>query len=258
MGASCILTHCDARMPAHKAWRLVRSLVQDKAGGLPRDIGTFVFVSDFSRSIIEPHLPKGSRCLTVGNPVDVPRSEPAPVAAASDALFVGRLSAEKGPILFAKAAAMAGVRPVFIGDGQLKDAVQACNPSAVLRGWLPRSDVFAAMQASRCLVLPSLWYETQGLVVAEAAALGVPAIVPDSSAARDMVVDGVTGHWFTGGDTDDLARKLSLLKDPTHAETLGRAAHQRFWQNPITLDRHLDSLERLYAGLPEPTTLPRR
>jgi glycosyltransferase involved in cell wall biosynthesis len=256
MGASCILTNCDARMPAHKAWRLLRTVVQDRAGRIPRDISTFVFVSDFSRSIIEPHLPKGARCLTVGNPVDVPRMEPAPVAAASDALFVGRLSAEKGAILFAKAAGLAGVRPVFIGDGQLKEAVQASNPAALLKGWLPRDEVFGAMRKSRCLVLPSLWYETQGLVVAEAAALGVPAVVPDSSAAREMVVDGVTGHWFSGGDVQDLARKLSLLKDPAHAEVTGQAAYRRFWDNPMTLDRHLDALQRLYAGLRESTAHP--
>ena len=50
--------------------------------------------------------------------------------------------------------------------------------------------------------------------ILEALANGIPVILPDTSAARDLVEDGVTGLWFRMGDTEDLARKITLFKDP--------------------------------------------
>jgi len=49
------------------------------------------------------------------------------------------------------------------------------------------------------------------LVVLEAAALGVPAIVADTSAARDLVRDGHTGLWFKGGDALSLRAAMQRL-----------------------------------------------
>ena len=100
------------------------------------------------------------------------------------------------------------------------------------------------------LVLPSLWFEAQGLVVAEAAAMGIPSIVPDTSGARDWVDDGIDGFWFRGGDADDLSRQiLRLLREPALAGRLGRAAYERFWAAPPTLDQHLGELERIYGDM---------
>jgi glycosyltransferase involved in cell wall biosynthesis len=95
-----------------------------------------------------------------------------------------------------------------------------------------------------------LWYETLGLVVLEAAANGIPSIVPDTSAAREIVIDGVTGLHFRGGDEQDLRAKMRLLQDPELAATLGRAAYDRFWSSDFAhRDAHLVALEAIYAKL---------
>ena len=100
-----------------------------------------------------------------------------------------------------------------------------------------------------CLVFPSLWYETQGLVVLEAAAKGVPAIVSDGCAARDLIVHGETGLLFRNGDVADLCQKIMMLKDPKLAEYLGRQAYERYWANPYTIDYHIKGLESVYMKL---------
>ena len=41
--------------------------------------------------------------------------------------------------------------------------------------------------------------------------MGIPAIVPDTCAAREQVVDCVTGLWFRGGNSDDLQQKMEYL-----------------------------------------------
>ena len=98
-------------------------------------------------------------------------------------------------------------------------------------------------------MLPSLGYETQGLVIAEAAAAGIPAIVPDTSAAREMVEDGVTGLWFRGGDESDLASKIRVLQDAAVAGKLGAAAYGKYWSEPLTIDAHLEKLEHCYQTI---------
>jgi glycosyltransferase involved in cell wall biosynthesis len=114
------------------------------------------------------------------------------------------------------------------------------------------------LRKSRALVFPSLWYETLGLVVLEAAAHGIPSIVPDFSAAREIVEDGVTGFHFKGGDESDLRSKMRKLQDPEVAARLGRAAYDHFWASPFSsLDAHISSLQEIYENMLHPTRFER-
>ena len=99
------------------------------------------------------------------------------------------------------------------------------------------------------VVLPSRWYETQGLVVLEAAARGVPAIVPDQCAASDFVDDGITGLVFRTGDLVDLEHKLRQLTDPALAARLGGAAYEKYWQAPATMASHTERLVAVYESM---------
>ncbi len=119
-------------------------------------------------------------------------------------------------------------------------------PNATVTGWLSREEVLEKLRKARALVFPSLWYETMGLVVAEAAALGVPAIVADTSAAAELVEHNQTGLLFRGGDTEALAEAVNRLCDPVMASRLGEGAYHRYWTTPTTLENHLDQLEPVY------------
>jgi glycosyltransferase involved in cell wall biosynthesis len=78
--------------------------------------------------------------------------------------------------------------------------------------------------------------------------LGIPAIVADTSAARDLVIDGVTGLWFKGGDLYDLKEKMRRFAvDAEFAAKCGLAAYQRFWADPPTLERHVKELLGVYS-----------
>jgi glycosyltransferase involved in cell wall biosynthesis len=95
-------------------------------------------------------------------------------------------------------------------------------------------------------VLPSFWYETQGMVVLEAAAMGIPAIVPDTSAARDLVENGRSGLWFKGGDVKSLRAAMQRLMPTPLARVMGQSAYDDFWNDPPTIDQHVLNLERAY------------
>jgi glycosyltransferase involved in cell wall biosynthesis len=249
MSVRCLASNCDVRSYHHKLWRVARQAVQQTVGRTPRGISAFIALSRLSRDVLVPYLPKGARVYQVENPIDVPKGEPARVGENDAFVAVGRLASEKGPHLFATAAAQLRARAVFIGDGPQRAEVATICPAMEITGWQPHAEVLAQMRRARALVFPSVWYEAQPLVVLEAAALGLPAIVADTCAARDMVADGETGLWFTGGDAADLAERMSRLTVPGTAEMLGRAAYERYWAAPPTLERHIQRLLEVYEDV---------
>ncbi len=255
MSPRCLATNCDARRYAHKLWRVARHSIAHTAGGFRTAIQTFVALGEHSYGALEPYLPAGARVGFVPNFVDTvhPGREgeptepgPAPVAGNREFVFSGRLVPEKGPLLAAEAARIAEVPLTVIGDGEQRAHLQAHYPAAQVLGWLPYAESLAALRRARALLLPSLWLEVQPLVVLEALANGIPVLLPDNSAARDLVEDGVTGCYFRAGDAGDLARKITALGDPAYAAKLGEAAYRRYWAAPPTLERHLEKLEALY------------
>jgi glycosyltransferase involved in cell wall biosynthesis len=215
---------------------------------MPANVENFVQVSEFSHKILDPYLPPHT-AFSVANPISISRSTPVDVAKNQAFVMVGRLSPEKGPLIFARAARQSRVSAVFVGEGDLRNEVSKANPDARMTGWVDSKQVREELASARALVMPSVWYETQGLVVLEASALGVPAIVAAGTAAADLVKNGVTGLHFRKGNVEDLVQKIEMLKDPTRAMELGHAAYERFWENPPTVERHVRELEECYEAV---------
>lgn len=249
LSLDCILTNCDKQGYGQKLFRVIRQHKQKKAGRVPSGIKQFISISEFSLNILKPYLPRGAGVDFVPNPIFIDRAERITPSENDVFVYIGRLSPEKGVTLLAEAARGTGVRVKIVGDGELRQTLEIQFPEIEFTGWQNREQVIEHIRSARALVLPSLWYETQGMVVAEAAALGVPAIVPDTCAARDMVVDGQTGLWFKGGISDDLAEKITRLKDSATVQSMGQAAYAKFWANPPTLNKHLDALTEVYKQL---------
>jgi len=249
LSARCILKNCDVRSYSQKLWRVARQVAQSRLGMMPDGIRHFITISDFSEMILQPFLPQDAMLFRVDNPISA-LHRPCINAGANDALtFVGRLSSEKGVEMFAAAANRLGIAPTFVGAGTCEEIIKKVCPQAKITGWLSPDRVTEYLSVARALVLPSLCYETQGLVVAEAAALGIPALVPDTCAAKDMVKDGETGLWFRGGDENDLLNKMKILQRPGIATKLGNAAYEGYWREPHTIERHIAKLGTIYKHI---------
>ena len=248
LGFDCLTTQCDSRSYAHKGWRVMRQLGL-RAGGWPKHLTHLIYLSETELEAMRPNLPQSAKLWHVTNPVDAIEGAQVPVADNDVFLFVGRLSPEKGPVLFAEAAKEAGVRAVFVGSGDEEGAVRAANPAADLTGWVTPDEVQGWIGQARALVFPSVWYETHGLVAYEAQARGVPVIVGDRCAAREAIVDGETGLWFPMASRDGLVAALKQMTDGAVAAQMGQTGFDRYWQNPLTMDRHLDQLETVYDAV---------
>ncbi|HEV7336084.1 MAG TPA: glycosyltransferase family 4 protein [Bosea sp. (in: a-proteobacteria)] len=249
MSVGCVTANCDRASYVHKLVRVARQWRSDEAmRGLKAPL--FIHVSEFARRFAEPFLPKSARHVVVENMMEAPRREPVDVASNRYAVFVGRLTQEKGVLVLAQAARDAGLALRFVGDGddELKAAVLRVNPDAQITGWLASDAVLAELRGARCLVAPSLWYETGPLTVGEAMAQGVPPIVPRTIGAASRVRDGIDGLVVPAVEPQALAEALSALRDGAFAARLGRAAHQAYWMEPPTLRRHVEALLGSYGG----------
>lgn len=128
-------------------------------------------------------------------------------------LFVGKLIARKHPADLLHAAARLGgqtVEVAFAGSGELEPELRQIAAKTSVRadfmGFVNQSELPAAYAAADLLVLPSNAQETWGLVVNEAMACGVPAVVSDAvGCAPDLIDTGATGAIFPFGDTVALA-----------------------------------------------------
>jgi glycosyltransferase involved in cell wall biosynthesis len=150
LSGSCIASQCDRRHYGHKLWRVARQFVQNRFGGLPRELRHFIVVSPFSERILKPFLSPDSHIYHVQNPVHASYQDPVGVEANSAFVMVGRIAQEKGPQLFAEAASQLGCEAVFIGDGDQRADVLR-RPTAKMLGWLA-GDVTAQLKHARALV----------------------------------------------------------------------------------------------------------
>ena len=136
-------------------------------------------------------------------------------------LFAGKLVPRKRPHDFIQAirqAARKG-RPIWglmVGAGPLRAELEAVVAQHRLpvrfTGFLNQSAMSQAYAAANALVLPSDGSETWGLVVNEAMASGLPAIVSDQvGCVPDLIHEGRTGYCYPCGDVAALAARCAEL-----------------------------------------------
>lgn len=246
---ACVTENCDSKSYHRKLWRVLRHFVQKYIGKIPGGINYFIGCSDLSVSIIKPFIPEKSKIHFIRNPISISKTDLVKVAKNELFIYIGRLSAEKGPLLFAEAAKKIGVKAIFIGDGDLRKNLEDLYPKFTVTGWIDRDEVSEYMRSARALVFPSLWTEVQGLVVHEAASMGIPAVVPDLAATREMVDHEISGLWFKSGDVFDLSKQISRMMDGDYASLLGINAYNNFWNNPPTINSYIADLNTLYASI---------
>ncbi len=245
----CCLSNCDRRNYMHKVWRLVRQVMQRSRGRLPAGIHSFAAVSNFSYSILKPYLPENSQVRVIRNPVNIEKNLRVNAENNTYFLFIGRLNQEKNPLLLARAALEMDVPIIFIGEGPCREEIMKTNPDAVITGWLGREEVYQYIKKARVVVMPSSWYETQGMVVSEAAAMGVPVIISDICAAQEFIINGLTGIIFKTGNLNDLKEKMELLQDDEAARAMSIAAYDHFWGNPQDMNTYMRETLSLYSDV---------
>ncbi|HVL40322.1 MAG TPA: glycosyltransferase family 4 protein [Fimbriimonadaceae bacterium] len=183
-----------------------------------------------------------------------------PIGSETRAIFVGRLTREKGVgELLAAARSLPGIRWTLVGDAlptdrdslaaDARDLARRTAGRVEVTGLLPPAMVRQRLRESDVFVLPS-WREGVPRSVIEAMATGLPVVATDIRGCRELVVPGQTGWLVPSRDAAALTSTLALAaKLPRERlSAMGRAGRAR----ASTRFRERDVLVRLvdaYRGL---------
>ncbi len=129
-------------------------------------------------------------------------------------VFAGRLVPQKALGVALRAVARNdGVTLLLIGDGPERAKVEALarevglDGRARFLGARPRAAVFELLRAADASLLSSDW-ESFGLVVAEALAVGTPVVAAAAGGVGEVLDDGRNGLLVPAGDVDALAEAI--------------------------------------------------
>ncbi len=172
-------------------------------------------------------------------------------------LQVGRLSAQKDPLMLLRAAArvvqqqpkaqfwLAGAGPM---EKQVRDTALFLDVQDNIRclGW--RSDVPELLAVSSVVTLSSLWEGTPYALL-EAMAACRPVVATAVNGSSEVVVDGETGYLVPPGDERAMAQRIvQLLDDPARAKLMGQEGRRRVAEL-FTVDRMVEQVTDLYNRL---------
>jgi glycosyltransferase involved in cell wall biosynthesis len=207
-----------------------RSWVARVGGWFRNYVTVFAPVSNSVAAYLRDLGVAGHRISVVPNPVALPAA--ATDAAHGDyALYVGRLSAEKGVRTLQAAMDMTdpSVRLHVVGAGPEEARVRSgASRWITFHGYLPPHAVASMYRRARFTVVPSVCEETFSLVAAESMSHAVPVIASRIGGLRELVRDGVDGVLCEPGNADALAAEMSRLwNDPAACGRMGQDARQR-------------------------------
>jgi glycosyltransferase involved in cell wall biosynthesis len=160
--------------------------------------------------------------------------------------FIGRLSHEKGPDLFIRAASevlkkVSDVIFILAGDGPMKGELQKTVRESGISGFvlIPgyRSDVQKIMAGSDLIVMPSRT-EATPLALLESMNLGKPIVASGVGDIPDIITHGIEGIIVPKEDIGALSNAISrVLSDDGLSKRIGAAAKKKVVQNFNISDR---------------------
>jgi glycosyltransferase involved in cell wall biosynthesis len=217
-------------------------------------VDCFIALSAFSRSkFIQGGIPP-ERILVKPNFVPdlfqaEALSEKRP-ARSTRALFVGRLSEEKGVATLLSAWQGLDVPLRIVGDGPMALKLHENPPPWVsLLGQKTPGEVAVEMEHATFLILPSLCYENAPLVLAEAFSHGLPVIASRLGSLAEFIEDGKTGLHFSPGDPCDLAAKVQwAIEHPVEMNHMGLRA-RKYYLRHFTPGQSYQQLMKLYQAV---------
>lgn len=167
-------------------------------------------------------------------------------------LYAGRFSKDKGIELFLEAASkLENIKFLIAGVGDLIDQVEQADKDLVnleYLGSLNKEQLFDAFDRSDYLVLPSIWFENNPMIIIEAMTYGLAVIGSDIGGIPELINEG-RGYLFDPlkpGTLPNLIQQLGGLSLAEYAETVDRA---KVFAQTLSSDHYYENLCRLIPEL---------
>jgi glycosyltransferase involved in cell wall biosynthesis len=218
-------------------------------GTWSKKVDAYIALTEFGRRIFARGGLPEERLFV--RPNAVATQEPGEYSGPRSAIYVGRLSPEKGIITLLDAWKYLPDVPIkIVGDGplmaQVRERVERGLPNVEIIGEVPHHVVLEMIRAAGMLIFPSLCYESLGYAALEALSAGVPVVAGDIGAQAEVVSDGVSGLLFKPGDAKSLtAAVLRIAASDDLATRLSRGARNAFLEN-YSIERSYERLLEVY------------
>lgn len=232
-------------LSAYEAWYIRRRKWYDR-------VDLFICPSEFyRRKLTEGDFTK-SPIITLRNPLPIDTLYEASEGNEGYVLYFGRLSHEKGVKTLIEAAKLSGCRLVILGTGPQEAELKACAEGAsniAFKGFQTGDALKQYVKNSRCVVLPSEWYENGPYSAMEAMSVGKPLIVSGNGGLPELVEDGVNG-FIHGQSPEALAeciRKMQELPEEAYREMTGRSLEKA--KEMFNAMSYVSSIEQWYCKI---------
>jgi len=194
--------------------------------------------------------------LAIGDWTMIPNGVPtasynfqAQVAGDAPLVFLGRIEEIKGPHLAIEIARRTGRKLVIAGNipeekrEWVEQNVLPHVDGAQIRHIGPVDDAQKnlLLGSASAILMPILWEEPFGIVMAEALACGTPVVGLRRGAVPEVVEDGVSG--FVRDSVDELVEALNHLDQIDRAQC--RARVEQCYSDTVVVDQYVRLYERL-------------
>ena len=168
------------------------------------------------------------------------------------ALFVGRISREKGIFTLLAAVEHLNIQVRIVGDGPLKEEYEDMAKSmshVIFEGYKTGNDLKRLYENAAFLVLPSECYENAPMTILEAYAYGKPAVGSRIGGIAEMIDHGKTGMLFEMGNAQQLAECIeNLWSNKSLCRQMGHAARYKV-EREYSSELHYEHLMKVYRNL---------
>jgi glycosyltransferase involved in cell wall biosynthesis len=223
----------------------IASIINSKTGIEPQTISYGIDLRTF-----HPHLSTDNE-IAIRTWLNLPPNVPV-------ILHVGRLDTDKHVerVILAAISSLqeTDAHLLIVGDGRQKPALmELCRSKGIAQrchfpGYVSVQEGLPAIYRLASLFVTASRIETQGIVLLEAAASGLPILAVRAACVPETVQDGLNGYLTEPGNDIALGNRITeLLKDSEKARKLGQAGRRLARKHNIRTT--VDAFENLYADL---------
>lgn len=234
----------SSRVAQYAFWRETRDSIL-------KNVDVFIALTQFAKNkFVEGGIP-ASKIVVKPNFLFEPLTAEmigAPFEKRKGAIFVGRLSQEKGVDFLLNAWRDIQLPLTIVGDGPENRALRNSAPSTwIFVGEKKHDEVLKLIRGAEMLIFPSIWYEGLPMTILEAFALGTPVVATDLGALHEIVRDGISGRLFEANNRDSFITIVDNLKsDKRSLERLSRGARSEY-EKKYNSERNMKLLNEVYS-----------
>ncbi|MFM9275748.1 glycosyltransferase [Pseudarthrobacter sp. NKDBFgelt] len=172
-------------------------------------------------------------------------------------VFAGRLAEEKHVDVLIEAVSKTppelNVHLEIVGGGEVRSSLEELVRRLRMTDRVKFLGLASDEELRRAYIQADLFCmpgtaELQSLVTLEAMSASTPVVLADAMALPHLVRDGENGYLFTPNDSDDLAKKITMVLElpADQRAAMGQASRQMV--EPHSIDGTLQTFEDLYRG----------